>query len=87
MFDGEPVIMADDSAIIRSNPRYRRCLIIYHVAEIEKLSLLARSFVGTVNHYFNYDTARIRRVNNKYIIFHCNFNITNSRTYRYTLMQ
>lgn len=39
MFDGEPVIMVDDSAIIRSNPRYRHCLIIYHAAEIKKLSL------------------------------------------------
>jgi len=67
MFDGELVIMADDSVIIRSNPRYRHYLIIYHVVEIKKLSLRALPcLVVTVNHYFNYGTVRIRRANNKY---------------------
>lgn len=39
MFDGEPVIMVNDSAIIRFNPGYRHHLIIYHVTEIKKASL------------------------------------------------
>lgn len=68
MFDGELAIMADDSAIIRSNPRYigRPARLFLHVAEIKKLSLRASN--TTVNHYFNYGRADVqaRRMNNKY---------------------
>lgn len=66
MFDGELVIMADDSAIIRSNPRYIGAARLFiHVAEIKKLSLRASN--TTVNHYFNYTVdVQARPVNNKY---------------------